>query len=540
MQKFLLTANNDIKKKKIDYAVFWSLSGINSTAKAYFDELNNNLKQNISIKDECGFQKILIEIGLITNESSIENNIKNITKETLQKRDLVFYQNKWYFIQFLGNSSKATYFFVLDSWGNPVEDIIPKGIRKITKDLKKFKLILLYTKNRVLEFLMYNDSSTIEEIVKGIKETKIDIKSVLDQLLEQNLIKQDKEKYFLNNELEAFLKIAREFLKDKKIKLMKSPYLNNSLNGNQIMSYIENRFFLKLSSENKKVLQRINAVSPSALQHSLFGSIIPQQNLVEQYNENITEKIYDENFRLLLTDLCLWFLSDFKNNMVLGIQDTKAIDIDIKLKMATSQELFFAIEAKGTTMLARAGGKIKPGEMVVAKNPQLFLETSIIFYHFNQKEKAIEQIDKALKIFENKGDWIYTAYFNKAWFHYELEQFKESYNCYKKIQKIFPEKINSIKLNFSLVLIEMKKIREAKKLLKEALQQSPDNLKILYAISRIKIIENKKKECYDLLEKILKQEKEFIKLIKQEKEFSKIRKTKTFLKLLEKLKINNI
>ena len=47
LKKFITTANNDVERGVIDHAIFWSLSGINSTARHYFDnELVLNSKKH--------------------------------------------------------------------------------------------------------------------------------------------------------------------------------------------------------------------------------------------------------------------------------------------------------------------------------------------------------------------------------------------------------------------------------------------------------------------------------------------------------------
>jgi len=146
LKKFLMTSNNDLAKKKINHAIFWSLSGINGTAKNFFEkELVKKYKDKITIKDDIEFQHLLSEIGLIGNDSSIDYNTKDLVKKKLLHRDLVYYQNQWYFIQYCSQTHQPTHFFVVDNFGKPVDDITGKGIRNSYKELKKLNMILLST-----------------------------------------------------------------------------------------------------------------------------------------------------------------------------------------------------------------------------------------------------------------------------------------------------------------------------------------------------------------------------------------------------------
>ena len=536
LKKFLLTSNNDLAKKKINHAIFWSLSGINGTAKNYFEkELVKKFKDKITIKDNVDFQNLLSEIGLIGNDSSVDYNVKDLVKKKLLHRDLAYYQNQWYFIQYCSQIHKPTHFFVVNHFGKPVDDIIGKGIRDSHKELKKLNLILLSTSNQLQKILMYHESISIEEIIKEIKETRVDVESVIDELIDQQLIVKINSTYSLKKGLDTFLKIAKEFLEnDDKQVLMKSPYLINSINDDHIISYIENRFYLKLTTENKTSIRRMVSVSASALHYSLFGSNIREENLVKQYGNNIIQRVYDENLRTILIEICLWILSDYTKGMVLGLQHTKAIDIGLKMRMVTQDELFFSVDSYYMIILATAGGTIKPGEAVVAKNPEMFLQTANALYNFGEKEKAIAEINRALSVFENKGDWLYTAYTNIGLMHHDLKQLPKAYSCYKKAIKLFPNK-HELLLNLGLLLIDMKKIKNAKKVLNKALRLRPEETKIEYALARIKIIENEKDDCYELLEQVLVKEKRFVERINQDIEFIKIKKTKRYLNLLKKL-----
>lgn len=538
LRKFLLTANNDIQKKKTEYEIFWSLSGINSTAHDFFNnELTPELKDHIILKDDKEFHQILVEIGLIGNESSIENNVKDLVKKNLLSRELVFYQNQWFFVQYCSENQKPTHFFVVNNFGNPVEDLIAKGIRELKNDLRNLNLILLDTKKRVLNFMLNKESITISEIVEGIKESKVDIQSVIEELLDQQLISKgsDVHKYSLVKELEAFLKITREFLeKGNKREFMNSSYLTNSINGNQIISHIVSRFHLKPNDENKKAILRMVLVSPSALHYCLFGSTLHAQNLTSQFKNNMTDSIYGENLRTLLTELCMLLLADHNNSLVLGLQNTVGIDVNVDLKIVTLEESFLIASARQALILATAGGAIKPGEAVSAQNPQMFLRSSIIHTHFGNIPKAISLIDDALTSFEQTGEWVYEAYTNKGILLHTTGKLGDALKCYEKAVKLFPQK-NEIWLNYGLLLIDINKISKAKNALKKALHSRPNDPKVMYALARIAILEKDKETCFKNLELVLNQNKRFLERIQLDKEFKQLRKSQRYFKLLKKL-----
>lgn len=498
LQKFLLTANNDLMKKKIAYAVFWSLSGINSTAKNYFEtELVSEFKNQITIKGNKEFQQILVDIGLIGNESSIDNNIAGIVKKNLLGRDLVFYQNQWYFIQYCSETQESTHFFVLDNFGKPVEDIIAKSIRKSSSDLEKLNLILLLTKNHVLEFLMYHESASMKEIIEGIKETQIDIQSVLEELLDQQLIdieKSEEPKYSISKGLDAFLKISREFLKNRKMVLMKSPYLSLATNY-EISSYIENRFHLKFSDEIRKVVLRMVLVSPSALEYSLFKDTKSIENQLQQFDQKIPDNLRKINYQHFMTQMCLSVLYDLRNGQSLGLQKTRGVLLDIKLKMSTLDELYFKIDAKSPLMIMKLQGSAKEGQALSAVNPETFLETSMIFYNMGEIIRAIKEIDDALKAFKNEGEWLAAAYINKGMYLEQIGKTNESFSCLKNATKLFPDKKEGW-LNLGNVFLRKKKLTAAKDAFNKALKLDENYVHAKYGLARTFILQKKRERMF--------------------------------------------
>lgn len=539
LKKFLQTASTDKNKKRMDHAIFWSLSGINGTARAYYeDEVESRIKKFTSIKDDSEFQKSLEELGLIGNENSITNRIKNLVKKNLIARDLIYYQNKWYFIQYCSDSEKITHYFILDSFGNVINDILAKEIRQQITQLKKLSLILFSTRKKILPFLMNVENATTQEIIKGIEEENVDIDHHLEELIAEKIILKSNEtpsKISIKHGLETFLKIARGFLENKdKKSFMSSSYFVKSLNDEQTISFIKSRFYLNPSNEELLTILRMCSVSPTALHHVLFSSDKGVRNLVEQFKGKITSAIYKENLRSLVSDLCLWVLSDYKNFPVLGSQDTKAISVDVGLKLATKEDLFFSVESHFIYQLARAAKGIKFGEMVKASNPELFLELANILVHFKEEKKAIEQIDKAFQLFENKGEWVYTALTNKGIILHQLGELKDAERCFRKSRRLFPNK-EEILLNYALLLIDLGKISSAKSKLKKALKLRENDSKVLYALARIAILEKDKERTFKLLEDTLKLERRFVERIDSDIEFKKLKKTKRYQKLIQNL-----
>lgn len=171
LKKFLQTASTDKAKKRIDHAIFWSLSGINDTARNYYeDDVESRLKRITTINDDKEFEKFLIDLGSIGSENSINVRIKDIVKHKLLSRELVYYKNNWYFIQYCSYNEKESHFFILNAFGGIVEDHVSKEIRKKITKLKRLKIILFQLKTSVIKSLLNVASASAQEIKKKLNE----------------------------------------------------------------------------------------------------------------------------------------------------------------------------------------------------------------------------------------------------------------------------------------------------------------------------------------------------------------------------------
>lgn len=539
LKKFVLTTINDIKRKIIDYGIFWSLSGINSTARYYFEnELVDELKDRISVKGNKEFQQMLIDLNLIGNNGAIDSNISSLTQKNLLNRELIYYQNQWYFIQYCSQTQERTHFFVVSSFGKIVDDIVAKGIRELDDDLKRLNLILMSTKNRVIEFLMYHELVSLNEINEGIKETSVDIQSVIDELLDQQLIRNEQStetKYTLNKEIDAFLKICKDFLKDKKMTFMKSPYLAKSVNPS-LVSYIENRWHLKLSKEYKKMILKMCLISPSAIDYALFSPTTAIQNQLEQFNQKIPLHMMKINQSSFMTQMAVSVLTDIQYNLSLGLQKTRGALVDINLKMATEDELFFKIRAKAPLVTMKIKGTAKVGQGLVAVSPETYLETSHIFYSLGEIKTAIKEIDDALKHFKNEGEWIKAAYINKGMYLTELGKLDEAKEFLVKATQLYPTQKEGW-LNLGNLHLQQGKIPDAKICFEKSLNLDNNYAHAKYGLARVAISTNSEDLCFSLLEELFQLEKRFVTRVLLDKEFKELRKTKRYSELLKKLKL---
>lgn len=525
------------EKREIESGIFWSLSGINAHAKAWYDDLDAKTKSFLIVKDGDDFLRMLQDLQIIEHTSSIENKSKSLIKKDILNTDLVYFKNKWYFIQYCGHSNQKDSFLLLDSHGEIVDNLTCKDIRDLLPNLRNLKLILLSSREQILTLLLQKESITATDIVKELKEQLVDVQTTLDDLVSQNLIiseRTDEPKYAIKEGLETFLQITKEF-KDKSSILMKSMYLEKSMTY-ELVSYISKRFFVDLSEEEKRVLVRILLISPSSLEYCLRSDDTPHQNLYEQFKGNLPKKVQQTNLTSLMSKLCILCLNDLENKQLLGLQKTRALSVILNLKISTLDESYLTIDAKYTTVTMQAAGGIKRGEAVKIANPEGFIELSMIHHNLGQTKEAIKLLHDVMNVHNDNGSWRKAAHVNLGLLYHEIGNLEQAMTWLKRATSQYPEVLEGW-LNLGNIHLDSNDLDQARKAYNKALQIDSNHIKVRYGLTRILAAEGKEDECYKQLEEILKQEKRFVNRINEDKEFKKIRKNKEYLNLLKKLQL---
>lgn len=526
------------EKNEIDLGIFWSISGINPHAKSWYDSLGQGSKNILKIKDGDDFYKRLQELKIIESKNTIEKEIHSLIKKKPQNIEIIFFKNSWYYLLFFETEEDINNFTILDAFGGIVDNFVGKEIRQRYLKLKNMKLILLSSRKQILEILLKKDQLTIDEIIEELKEQRIDIQTTIDDLMHQNLLtittSKNTEKFLIKPGLETFLQISKEFQQDISV-FMKSKYLQSAITY-EVLNFVANRFFVEPNDEQIQVIAKMMLISPSALEYCLRTPNVPDQNLYKQFHNKIPDEIKNSSLTSLVSKLCVLTLSDLEQlRHVLGLQDTRAITVDMNLKIATMDALYLSVDAKYTQVTMKAAGSIRKGEAVKIANPSGYIELSILYHNLGLTKQSIKTLNDLLSFYNNDhGDWRKAAYVNLGLFYSELKNWGEAKEWLLKATKLFPEVIEGW-LNLGNTYLELGEHSKAKKIFLTSLTKDPENLKLQYGLCRTLIHENKIKHCISKLESLLIKEKRFVNRIAEDKEFKNFKKSKEYNTLLKKL-----
>ena len=527
-----------LREKGIELGIFWSLSGINSSAAFWYNSLPDKMKQFLKIKGGKDFYNMLQDTGTVGSKNSINSELKPLINKDFFSQELVFCKNSWYYIQFFGKQDAVDSFTILDAFGKIVDNFTCRDIRKQYSKLQNLKLILLSSRRQILESFLKKDKLTIDEITRELKESRVDIQATVDDLVQQNLLTSyydGEQKFMIKRGLETFLAVSNEF-KQNVSTFMKSAYLQSSIT-NELMNFIIHRFVIAPPKKQIKSIEKLIVISPSALEYCLRSADVPAQDLHAQFNDKNSivnkSKIAD-----LISRLCILTLGDMgQRKGVLGLQHTRAIEANIHLKLATMNDLYLDVGAKYTRIVARAAGPIRLGEAVQITHPDGFIYVSNLQRNLGQTKLAIKTLKDLLSNYENDdGDWKKAAYVRLGLFSTELNKFEDAKFFLLKATSLYPEVIEGW-LNLGNLYLAMGSILEAEKIFSKALKKNPSMLKLQYGLCRVLIAQKKTEQCILKLAPILIKEKRFVDRINKDAEFRTFKRSNKYRELLKKLNL---
>ena len=298
---------------------------------------------------------------------------------------------------------------------------------------------------RLLLALAKKGNLTVNEISEAASISIIKIKSYLKKLVSANLVSVHAKRYSLENTPTAFMNVAEQLLSlDYGFNFITSQYANSFINQ-ELISYIESRYFLHLNEQNKNNILTIIKLAPSALYHALFGSNISYKNGYTHLNslklqepertkwaDSFSHQFIFEMLRKLLTDLAH---PDCKE--VLRKEKVDGYHIKIEIKMANTEQPIFNAKSEAGIMLHKAKGKINAGALLTVTDPDVFIKTADVLSNLGLNDKAIENYDLAINKVKDLAK-LKAAYNNKGVTLMRIGNHSEAIKCFDEALKIDP------------------------------------------------------------------------------------------------------
>ncbi|PWB47895.1 MAG: hypothetical protein C3F12_02815 [Candidatus Methylomirabilota bacterium] len=411
-KRYLLARRRD---KELS-GIFFSFSGFHPTTKSWFARLDSSERGDYHLLGVDKICALLRRAKLVASPDQIIHSIESRTRAQLEAGHLAFAAGRFYWI-FRVAAKRGAAYVVLDAYGSPVSLRIAGTLKRLDGSLKGKHLLNLQAMEKVLLALAESGQKDIEFLSRETKEPLNDLREVLQELVDEGFLVAEAagqprwrcNRYSIKPEFDIFLSLARLFLDSpQRFKFLRSNFAVQTLVAG-LRSYVEGRFRLKLSEEERSWLPRFLAISPSALAYALFSSsdafIATSEELEHSpLPAQEKERLRGQHLSTLYSNLLLRYATDVQDSRfdeMLRHKGVRGHLYRITAKAASAEEPFFFL--KGESYLTLAVPSVTGTADQKASGPQgamngdLLLNNAKALMHIQESDYAIELFDRAIK-----------------------------------------------------------------------------------------------------------------------------------------------
>jgi tetratricopeptide (TPR) repeat protein len=396
--------------------IFFSTNGFHSTTRNWFARLAAPAKGDYHLFGVDKICALLRRAKLVASPDQIIHAVESRILARLGAGNLVFTAGRFYWI-FRIETKRGAAHAVLDAYGSPVSLRVAFSLKRLDSSLKGKRLLNLQVMEKVLLALAESGQKNIEFLSRETKEPLSDLREVMQELRDEGFLITEPagqprwrcNRYSIKPEFDIFLSLARQFLDGaQRFKFLRSNFAVQMLVAG-LRPYLEERFHLKLSEEERSWLPRFLAVSPSALSYALFAPtdefIATSEELEHSPLPSLEkERLRNQHLSKLYSNLLLRYASDVQDTRfdeVLRHKGVRGHLYRITAKAASAEELFFSMKGESYLTLAvppATGTAVQKGVgLPHSLNGDTLLSNAKALMHIQEFDYAIELFDRAIK-----------------------------------------------------------------------------------------------------------------------------------------------
>lgn len=397
--------------------IFFSVTGFHPTARSWFSNLDAPAKGDYHLFGVDKICALLRRAKLVASADQIVHAIENRVMARLDLGHLVFTSGRFYWM-FRIETKRGAAYAILDAYGSPVSPRVALALKRADSSLKGKRLLNLQAMEKVLLALAESGQKDIEFLSRETKEPLTDLREVMQELFDEGFLIAEpagqprwrRNRYSIKPEFHIFLSLARQFLDGAhRFKFLRSNFAVQMLVAG-LRPYLESRFHLKLSEEERSWLPRFLAVSPAALSYALFAPTDEFISASEELEQSPMpgldkERLRNQHLSKLYSALLVRYASDVQDSRFDEMLRHKGIRghlYQITAKAASAEEQFFSMKGESyltlalpsaTGMIAQKGG-LGPSHSI---NSDTLLSNAKALMHIQEFDYAIELFDRAIK-----------------------------------------------------------------------------------------------------------------------------------------------
>lgn len=362
-----------------------------------------------------------------------------------------------------------------------------------------YKLFKSGITDKILIQLMDQKERTAEKLAKEIGQPIRNVQIILSDLVEANLVIDAEERYKISEDMNTFVKLARELRKRAKIgKYIESEYFLTVINRDEFKEFIENRFWFDSLNENDfKPIRQMVKHSPTVLDFLIDSDASFFENIateLERLRSVVKKEKIEQKIQKLESDRTRYFMESivfrFIFDMYLGYQsicrrsDIRGVTIDLKNTVLFEDKSWLEVRAKSPFLFVKAEGAFKKGQLMKPKDINSLIYFSNLFIEMGIHPEAIRLLDSVLSSdLENRRDLnrnqLKALYTNKGLALMRLGKYFDAIECCDAALKL-DNNLKEAWINKGMCLFYLKDFDNAINCFDNVLKIESQNLKGFY------------------------------------------------------------
>jgi tetratricopeptide (TPR) repeat protein len=476
------------RKDRRCHGLFISISGFTGTAREWYHELDKSTQTSLTIVDPSRLLDLLVQTQLLLPQEAVTALIRE--RHGLDQPATCTLIVSRHGLCWLGEYpvAKRLRVTLLDGKGYTLPNWKCREIlRFLGQPLSDARLFGLDVRRKVQLALLANEELNSGQIAKQIKESLPDVVLALENLQAGRLLELLGGKYRFTRDPVPFVNVASEFLRSvDSLVFFRSQYAKDMVSATALLTYIDERYKLRLAAEQCEALSRVLSVSPSALAYVLFTDPQRYLNTHQQVTklQDLTqrERWLEQHAASIPREAFFQAVHDFTAGDTvlaghlgdLGIKRTR-IRARIDL-VGTRSWPKFSMETESRAAIEKAGGPIEAGALVSFSEPAEFDSWNGLFHlELEEWAEAEAELRKALSLVgPNTPCDLHQAILNNLGLVYQRQKhWPEAAAFFQRCLAVRDPEWPTPFTNLITCLMESSAISEARQVFTDALQLFP-------------------------------------------------------------------
>ena len=480
------------KERRTDerlFGIMLSTSGFTGTAMQWYLELDAATRQQFTLIDSTDLMRHLIELNLTLPPDAINRTISEYQQlGRLDTSWLTYSQYGFAWISLFVLDNGRRLFAVVDEHGRPLQSWKAKEIAQLVRrPLRDAEFFGLDLREKIQLHLLKNGAVSVQSLAQETEEASTDVDRAVQLLEQDGRIRRKGERLDFVQDLLPFLNTARESLdSENAVQFTASAFAQSMIQSVAVLSYLEQRYRLHLSPEQRTLLTQVLRVSPTALRYALFSDPARYVRTYEHINEILKADEKEKWLALHSSSLlqAVFFHAvhdltseDSRLSAHLAKLGIKRFRIRATLHAIGMQWEPLKLASETNVAIGVAGGEISAGSLISYSDPAEFcLWDGLLFLEaeeFDQAEALFREAREEAKKADNIGQ-EQAALNNLALVYMRQKRFDKASEVLQKASSLNVSVPSVVLTNRVICLMELGRVEEAAEVVSDALCRFPE------------------------------------------------------------------